>query len=368
MIIKDYLDAVFMNTTEDEHKKLREEIYNNTLDELDDLIDQGIDQETAQLMIIDRLGLISKFRKSLGVKENHFTPKYIVNWVLLVFHIILNILSAVYSASFYIPGVNFINIFKNFQLEIYFIVIFILLSSIINLSLVFILLAKDKTKIEQDIHWSIYLVSFLTLPLSIFGIYPLLINKNKYVMHFFNIRMKLNKTKRKKTQLRLIFITVSITLLVLIISLIINFSRKEYLVEDYELLIFNYSDDINGINIYGSIQVFDLDENNSFIVLEVEEYFHSSNFPEYDNPVTNLSIIDESQIDFQEELILGDKQDIYYTATLNSNSSSIAENVIIEISVCSNSECSETLYSETFHAKDMEIKYIKIYHTKWIWN
>jgi hypothetical protein len=154
----------------------------------------------------------------------------------------------------------------------------------------------------------------------------------------------------------------------LITVLIANLIRKDYLVEDYNLLIFNYSDDINGVNIYGSIQVYALDDNNSFITLEIEEYFHSSNFPDYNNPITNIRIIEESQFNLQEELILGDKNNISYTATINSNTTRVTENIIIELNVCPNYECSEILYTETFHAEDMEVREIKNYETKWIWN
>jgi len=367
MIIKDYLDAVFMNTTEDGHENLKEEIYNNTLDEIDDLKDQGIDPETAEKMIIRRLGPINKFRKSLGIKENYLSLKYFANLMLLLLHITFNLLSLIYSVSFYIPGVNFTNIFNNFEIELYYIVIFVLLSSTLNLVLVILLLTKAKTKIVQEIHWSVYIIYLLTLPFSLLGIYPLLINKNKYIMHYFNIRIVPSNTKRR-IQLRIFILIMSLIGFVLITVLIANLIRKDYLVEEYNLLIFNYSDDINGVNIYGSIQVYALDDNNSFITLEIEEYFHSSNFPDYSNPITNIRIIEESRFNLQEELILGDKNNISYTATINSNTTRVTENIIIELNVCPNYECSEILYTETFHAEDMEVREIKNYETKWIWN
>jgi len=360
-MLKEFIEAVFRDT-KGQNDQLKHEIYENLNEEIEDLVSSGMKLNEAEHIVISKLGSINEFRNNLGL-ETKTNFQFYLNVFLFILHFLISIAGLIYSLGFLSSNVKFKPILEWIPINFGLLVTYVLISSIVNLVIIIILTSKSKFQKTLVISKVYYILLFLTLPISLFGLVPLLINKDTYILNFFNTRSGSNEYKKVMIKrLSLVFI------LVLVCFSAVTILRKETLVQDEIVIQYVTGDDTDGVNIRGTIILQPLDGNNTLAQFSSTQYFHYSNFSDEENYLSVIKLNNETAYISDENIGLSENNDSYNEIVLNQNYLELEDDLTIEYQICSEIVCNNVLYYESITSDEYSSYVSKDYNMVWVWD
>lgn len=366
MTINRYIDIVFQNTNE-KHEKLKLELLDNYLEELEDMMTKGMHKKEAEDTILDRLGPVYDFRQSLGIQQRSKEKKFYISFSLLTFHFFLNSFAFLYAISFYFLGINFSHPFQGIGINYGIMILYITVATGFNLINIYLKLSVTNYSSRKSIKIYFAISDVLTFPFSVFGILLKTIYKEKHIIDFFKSKSILSSNRLKKV-LHVMRWFGSFLFILFIALFIISKLRQEIEVNEQTVIDYVYSDSTRGINIYTSITVTSVDDNSVELEIISSEYFHSSNYINEEDLYTKI-IFGDITFQFDEnEMIVGEKNTYMATIVLDRSLEVILTNIDVSHTICIDPQC-ETII-EIFYkdVEDATITNVNDVKTVWLWN
>ncbi|MFW6318667.1 MAG: hypothetical protein ACOC1L_00640, partial [Bacillota bacterium] len=148
------------------------------------LMKKGYEQEEAEEKIIDKLGSVSDFKQSLGITDDICIWKDIASTVFFSLHIFFNITMITYFVAIYLLNTSISDISLFHYESSYYIATYIFITASINiLSMLYMTIKAQYFNLEIDKEMLLFM-SVVTLPMGIFGfLYGSLLEDNSFAYH-----------------------------------------------------------------------------------------------------------------------------------------------------------------------------------------